>query len=557
MTFNPQAHGTPFAQNSFSFDSPSFMDVTQETAVKIATLQAKLNQKLGPEFISQRPGPGGGPKLTYAEGWKIINLANEVFGFNGWSSSVVSLTTDFVDYNEQSQRYAVGVTAIMKVTLRDGVYHEDIGYGMLEGSKSKAAAIDKCKKEAVTDGLKRALRNFGNLLGNCLYDRAYTQEIVKIKIPPPKFDKSELYRRPEFEERPPVSNEAEPSTSDRPQPHQPQLVDTPTRPPNKGPGPLPAHIRAEMLAAVLANTKPQEELASSSAKGKEPAELVGLHTPVTPQVQIQRQQSMPPPAAPSAPAVAAALPVGPKNDPPPPAQPEPESDLMEVVEEGEESYPFNSEDDAFLATVDLDGVDLGRPIDFDEGIGVEESLGEVSIGDGRRDEGSPQPPSVTVQEEQGQNQKQETRKLASEDALAHGQHSDLSHPKIIPHQRRYLPQRVTGQQRVTGTETPPAGNAHTPKVVPSSPRSARSLGSGLKPSMGGFHFPPGVNPLHQAYKAPTGSSSGLTIGVKRPADTLNSGSLAGSFRKSAGLGMGLQQAAQGQSVDSDSKRLRR
>lgn len=26
----------------------------------------------------------------------VINLANEVFGFNGWSSSIVSLTTDFV-----------------------------------------------------------------------------------------------------------------------------------------------------------------------------------------------------------------------------------------------------------------------------------------------------------------------------------------------------------------------------------------------------------------------------------------------------------------------------
>jgi recombination DNA repair RAD52 pathway protein len=37
-----------------------------------------------------------GSKLTYAEGWKIINLANEVFGFNGWSSSVLSITTDYV-----------------------------------------------------------------------------------------------------------------------------------------------------------------------------------------------------------------------------------------------------------------------------------------------------------------------------------------------------------------------------------------------------------------------------------------------------------------------------
>ena len=32
--------------------------------------------------------------------------------------------------------------------------------------------------------MKRALRSFGNLLGNCLYDKLYTQEVVKIKVPP-------------------------------------------------------------------------------------------------------------------------------------------------------------------------------------------------------------------------------------------------------------------------------------------------------------------------------------------------------------------------------------
>ncbi|KAE9404588.1 Rad52 22 double-strand break repair protein [Gymnopus androsaceus JB14] len=160
------------------------MNLSKSTAMKIAALQAKLNLQLGPEYISTRPGPGGGPKLVYAEGWKIINLANEVFGFNGWSSNLVSLTTDFIDYNEETRRYSVGVTAIVRVTLRDGVFHEDIGYGLLENSKTKGPALDKCKKEAVTDGLKRTLRNFGNLLGNCLYDKQYTQEIVKIKVTP-------------------------------------------------------------------------------------------------------------------------------------------------------------------------------------------------------------------------------------------------------------------------------------------------------------------------------------------------------------------------------------
>ena len=121
------------------------MTLSEDSARKIATLQAKLNKKLGPEFISQRPGPGGSMKLTYAEGWKIINLANEIFGFNGWSSSVVSLTTDFIDFCEETKKYSVGVTAVVRVALRDGVFHEDIGYGMLENSKSKGAALDKVR----------------------------------------------------------------------------------------------------------------------------------------------------------------------------------------------------------------------------------------------------------------------------------------------------------------------------------------------------------------------------------------------------------------------------
>ena len=76
MSFAPQMHGTfgsngfPSAfgtQASFMSDS-SFMDVSEGSSRKIAALQAKLDKKLGPEYISQRPGPGGGPKLTYAEG---------------------------------------------------------------------------------------------------------------------------------------------------------------------------------------------------------------------------------------------------------------------------------------------------------------------------------------------------------------------------------------------------------------------------------------------------------------------------------------------------------
>jgi DNA repair and recombination protein RAD52 len=149
MSYNASMHGLQSfnirsSSRSFSLEK-SYQETRMSTLESIATLQAKLNQRLGPEYISQRPAPGGAGKLSYIEGWKIISLANEVFGFNGWSSRIISINVDFIDFSEESKRYNVGVTAIVRVTLRDGVYHEDVGYGLLENSKSKGTAIDKVR----------------------------------------------------------------------------------------------------------------------------------------------------------------------------------------------------------------------------------------------------------------------------------------------------------------------------------------------------------------------------------------------------------------------------
>lgn len=54
----------------------------------------------------------------------------------------------------------------------------------MENSKGKAPAFEKAKKEATTDALKRALRNFGNVLGNCIYDKEYLAKVTKMKIAP-------------------------------------------------------------------------------------------------------------------------------------------------------------------------------------------------------------------------------------------------------------------------------------------------------------------------------------------------------------------------------------
>ena len=143
----PQTPQAPpsFAQlpSSLNETKPDISELDTSRVSQTAVIQAKLNRRLGPEYVSQRPAPGGGPKLTYVEGWKIIGLANEVFGYNGWSSSIMNMTMDFCDMCEETKRYSVGVTAMIKVTLRDGTSHEDVGYGTADNLKSKGAALDK------------------------------------------------------------------------------------------------------------------------------------------------------------------------------------------------------------------------------------------------------------------------------------------------------------------------------------------------------------------------------------------------------------------------------
>jgi len=105
-------------------------------------LASELRKQLGPEYISSRPGASG-QRVHYLAAEKCINLANEVFGFNGWSSSIQSTQIDFVRYgcsgdharsgvakgfqvdeSQSSGKISLGLSVIMRVTLRDGAYHE-------------------------------------------------------------------------------------------------------------------------------------------------------------------------------------------------------------------------------------------------------------------------------------------------------------------------------------------------------------------------------------------------------------------------------------------------
>jgi DNA recombination protein Rad52 len=114
----------------------------------------------------------------------------------------------------QGGKVSLGLSMVVRITLKDGTYHEvirvliatpalltrsqDVGYGSIENGKGKAASFEKAKKEAATDGLKRSLRTFGNVLGNCLYDKEYLKKVQAMKSKPIGFQENNLYRHPDF-----------------------------------------------------------------------------------------------------------------------------------------------------------------------------------------------------------------------------------------------------------------------------------------------------------------------------------------------------------------------
>lgn len=132
---------------------------------------AELSRKLDPAHV--RPPSKFGPKGDYLEGWHCIAEANRIFGFEGWSYTLV----DCRCVSERPRKigrdekdgFGVTYTATVRVIV-DGVTREDVGAGHgydVDCGLAHESAI----KESVTDALKRALRTFGNPFGLALYDK--------------------------------------------------------------------------------------------------------------------------------------------------------------------------------------------------------------------------------------------------------------------------------------------------------------------------------------------------------------------------------------------------
>lgn len=123
-----------------------------------------LKQPIDAGRVKKRQGAGS-VQLSYIEAYDAIDTANHIFGFDGWSH-----TLQGIEYREIGERglFYARVEVEAQIGNRT-VRHGDIGVGLHK--KQSQEEIEKAVKEAVSDGLKRCLRAFGDQFGNSLYDK--------------------------------------------------------------------------------------------------------------------------------------------------------------------------------------------------------------------------------------------------------------------------------------------------------------------------------------------------------------------------------------------------
>jgi len=141
----------------------------------------KLRGQLNPNRILT--DPRGNP---YLEGWDVIAAANVYFGFDGWSTEVLSIglaTSMNVERGRDSRLQEVSIYMARVAVKAGGVTHTDVGTGVTGGESPEAH--ETAIKGAVTDGIKRAMRAFGSQFGNDLYDKGRSGAAEQTADSPP------------------------------------------------------------------------------------------------------------------------------------------------------------------------------------------------------------------------------------------------------------------------------------------------------------------------------------------------------------------------------------
>jgi DNA repair and recombination protein RAD52 len=146
-------------------------------------LVQELDSKIPFEEVAVRDA-GQGRKLSYLEGWYVINRLNQTLGQGNWAySSEVSLV--HADPETNSVHYIAKVRMALKFPNAETTEFTDYGYGDGKDKYSIGKAHELAVKEAVTDGVKRCAKNLGMSLGLALYDKSRENVEDEVTKPAP------------------------------------------------------------------------------------------------------------------------------------------------------------------------------------------------------------------------------------------------------------------------------------------------------------------------------------------------------------------------------------
>ena len=152
-----------------------------------ATIKEELLKPLDNTNVKERKGPGG-KMLSYLPTWFVIDEANRIFDYDGWSSKTKILNAD-KGPNDKFGNPTHCVCARVRVTVKtaDGIewYHEGVGFGNGD--------MELAHKEAESDAKKRAFMNFGNPFGLPLYNPGDKRVISQPAKALPKAEERAVY----------------------------------------------------------------------------------------------------------------------------------------------------------------------------------------------------------------------------------------------------------------------------------------------------------------------------------------------------------------------------
>lgn len=149
-------------QEKIETDEENINEQISEWALKkIGTLQVRLEAMQNAKDAKKFPGSHNYRGFS---SHVLFNLANETFGYDGWSSAILSSSLVHEDLDEENHEYSVKFQVVVRIILKDGTYNDEVGIGEAAKLPHKNMCYNKGKKQAITDGLKNAILGLRNLL---------------------------------------------------------------------------------------------------------------------------------------------------------------------------------------------------------------------------------------------------------------------------------------------------------------------------------------------------------------------------------------------------------